>query len=264
MIGRWSHGMYMYVYVYMCVLSALSINSPPGFSSSVLRTHTYTNTNTIREPHQLVPLPRTPSVASVLASFMEQRKEKGSTSALQLKRFQELMEGIRMYFDKALPLILLYRQEREQYDRLLKAHTQTQQGEKETSTISTPFRPSDVYGAEHLLRLFVRLPHLLAQTAMSATEVTQVQGKLGEFLKYLQKQHGEFFLTSYRRREECLVVEGEGGEEGGEGGKKWGGDEEGGGGEKGRENEMEMVEGEKGEGSNEGAAAAAPMEVASN
>jgi hypothetical protein len=34
--------------------------------------------------------------------------------------------------------------------------------------------PSDTYGAEHLLRLFVKLPHLLAQTAMSQQEISQV------------------------------------------------------------------------------------------
>lgn len=66
-----------------------------------------------------------------------------------------------MYFDKALPLILLYRQEREQYDRL-------------RASAGKDFVPSEVYGAEHLLRLFVRLPHLLAQTAMSQQEVSQV------------------------------------------------------------------------------------------
>lgn len=70
----------------------------------------------------------------------------------------------RLYFDKALPLILLYRQEREQYERLRAA---TSKGKE--------FVPSDIYGAEHLLRLFVRLPHLLAQTAMGAQEVSQVR-----------------------------------------------------------------------------------------
>ena len=67
-----------------------------------------------------------------------------------------------------------------------------------------------MYGAEHLLRLFVRLPHLLAQAPMAPAEMTQVQAKIGEILKFLQKQHGEVFLTSYRKKEEE-----EGGKEGG-------------------------------------------------
>ena len=39
---------------------------------------------------------------------------------------------------------------------------------------SGSFRPSEIYGAEHLLRLFVRLPHLLAQAPMTPQEATQV------------------------------------------------------------------------------------------
>lgn len=131
-----------------------------------------------REPHQLVPLPRTPSAATILAAFLEQKKEKSGTSALQLRRFQELMEGIRMYFDKALPLILLYRHEREQYEAMKAQYTAGaaagSAGESKDAGTGV-FKPSEVYGAEHLLRLFVRLPHLLAQTAMSAQEVTQVR-----------------------------------------------------------------------------------------
>jgi hypothetical protein len=45
---------------------------------------------------------------------------------------------------------------------------------------------------------------------MAPAEMTQVQAKIGEILKFLQKQHGEVFLTSYRKKEEE-----EGGKEGG-------------------------------------------------
>lgn len=48
-----------------------------------------------REPHQLVPLPREPSASHILNAFLEQKREKSNTSAAQLQRFQELIEGIR-------------------------------------------------------------------------------------------------------------------------------------------------------------------------
>lgn len=50
------------------------------------------------------------------------------------------MEGIRAYFDRALGSILLYRMERKQFDDIRKAHPDT--------------LLSDMYGAEHLIRLF--------------------------------------------------------------------------------------------------------------
>lgn len=57
------------------------------------------------------------------------------------------MKGIRCYFDKALPVLLLYNKEREQYHEVV------------VDNVS----PSTIYGAEHLLRLFgtsrIALPH---------------------------------------------------------------------------------------------------------
>ena len=48
----------------------------------------------------------------------------------------EILKGIRCYFNKALPVMLLYKKEQPQY--------------QETNDIS----PSAVYGADNLLRLF--------------------------------------------------------------------------------------------------------------
>ncbi|TFJ81399.1 hypothetical protein NSK_007360 [Nannochloropsis salina CCMP1776] len=161
-----------------------------------------------RPPHHLVPLPRSPSAAAVLSSFLAHKKEQGTASTVQLARLEEMLHGLREYFDKALPLILLYRHEREQYASLFPAAppssacrpTSTEPALGSSSGAAP--RPSDVYGAEHLLRLFVRLPRLLALAPLAPAEMTQVQAKLGELLKFLQKQHGEIFLTSYMKKEE--------------------------------------------------------------
>lgn len=48
------------------------------------------------------------------------------------------MKGLSCYFDKALPVILLYNNEREQYQE----------------ACPNNILPSAIYGAEHLLRLF--------------------------------------------------------------------------------------------------------------
>jgi mortality factor 4-like protein 1 len=45
---------------------------------------------------------------------------------------------LRCYFDKALPVLLLYSNEKSQYNEIIKED----------------ISPSTIYGAEHLLRLF--------------------------------------------------------------------------------------------------------------
>ena len=50
----------------------------------------------------------------------------------------EILNGLRCYFDKALPAMLLYKSERQQYQEAIAEHVS----------------PSTLYGAEQLLRLF--------------------------------------------------------------------------------------------------------------
>lgn len=47
----------------------------------------------------------------------------------------------------------------------------------------------------------VRLPQLLAQSALTPTEVTQVQKLLGDFLRFMQKSHSTFFVQEYEDEE---------------------------------------------------------------
>ena len=112
----------------------------------------------------------------------------------------ELLEGLRIYFDNSLPVILLYPQERQQFADITKQH---------------PDVPvSKIYGAEHLLRLFTKLPHVLGKARLASVESAQLQTNLGEFLKYLQKNHATIFLKNY---EEYTPLA-EGGEASGGGG----------------------------------------------
>lgn len=65
-----------------------------------------------RAPRLWIPLPRSPSCADILATFATTKS--GSPGAAA---WADLAAGLRVYFDVALPKLLLYRQEREQYDR---------------------------------------------------------------------------------------------------------------------------------------------------
>jgi mortality factor 4-like protein 1 len=72
----------------------------------------------------------------VLKQFTDLKSKKQG----QIQTVQEVMEGIKVYFDRALGTILLYRFERKQFDDIRAKYPNT--------------AASDIYGAEHLLRLF--------------------------------------------------------------------------------------------------------------
>ncbi|RDX77074.1 Protein MRG1, partial [Mucuna pruriens] len=93
--------------------------------------------------YKLVKLPRSPTVDEILAKYLEYKSKK---DCMAPDSIGEILKGIRCYFDRALPMMLLYKIERKQYNDVI------------VDNVS----PSTIYGAEHLLRLFVKLPELLA------------------------------------------------------------------------------------------------------
>lgn len=127
---------------------------------------------------KLVKLPRSPNVDDILRKYIDYRLKKDGLIADSLG---EIVKGLRCYFDKALPMILLYKSERQQYDE----------------AISDDVSPSSVYGAEHLLRLFVKLPELLYHANIEEETLMELQQKLVDFLKFLQKHQSTFFLSTY-------------------------------------------------------------------
>ncbi|XP_020103129.1 protein MRG1 isoform X2 [Ananas comosus] len=127
---------------------------------------------------KLVKLPRSPNVDDILKKYLEYRTKKDGMIA---ESVAEILKGLRCYFDKALPVMLLYKKERQQYREAVRDNAS----------------PSTVYGAEHLLRLFVKLPELLAYVNMEEEALNKLQQKLFDFLKFLQKNQNSFFLSTY-------------------------------------------------------------------
>ncbi|XP_043805372.1 protein MRG1 isoform X4 [Manihot esculenta] len=132
----------------------------------------------VTQQDKLVKLPRSPNVDDILTKYLEYRSKK---DGMMTDSVGEILKGIRCYFDKALPVMLLYKKERQQYQDAVKNDTS----------------PSTIYGAEHLLRLFVKLPELLAYVNIEEETLTRMQQKLLDFLKFLQKNQSTFFLSAY-------------------------------------------------------------------
>lgn len=152
----------------------------------------------VTKSQKLVVLPRSPNVNQVLDGFLMEYKDILS-SKLRDKRsisediVQEVVQGLKLYFNKALGSILLYKLERIQYLDIL----------KENSNLES----SEIYGAEHLLRLFgnfcdfkiiiVQLPMLIAHTNMDFDATNVLKDHLVMILDYMAKNQGEFFLSEY-------------------------------------------------------------------
>ncbi|KAK6939664.1 MRG domain [Dillenia turbinata] len=127
---------------------------------------------------KLVELPRSPNVDDILKKYLDYSLKKGGMFSDSV---EEILKGLRSYFDKALPVMLLYNREREQYQ----------------DAITEDVSPSTIYGAEHLLRLFVKLPELLFHANIEEETLSELQQKLHDFLRFLQKHQHAFFLSTY-------------------------------------------------------------------
>ena len=132
-----------------------------------------------RSKGTLLPLPRPHTVRDVLQAYVDTKaaSRKRAEASGQPDTVGELQEGLLSYFDAALPKILLYNSERAEHaaaiDRARGGAT-----------------PSDIYGAEHLLRLLVRLPDLLKYSQVEAAVAELLQASVADLLKFLHSNKG--------------------------------------------------------------------------
>ena len=95
----------------------------------------------------LVPLPSKPSANEILTSYFDEEKNKRHLGSPEADLLEEVVAGLKEYFEKCVGRILLYRFERQQYLEVYNA-VQAGMGEYEGKGMG------DIYGAEHLCRLF--------------------------------------------------------------------------------------------------------------
>lgn len=98
----------------------------------------------------LVPLPHPHPVAEILTAYLEEEKLRRRAGSVEYDLLEEVIAGLREYFDQTLGRILLYRFEREQW---FQVRQKMESGEGKFADK----KPSDIYGPEHLCRLFGRL-----------------------------------------------------------------------------------------------------------
>jgi len=142
----------------------------------------------ITREKKLVPLPRSPSISDLLEEFAQTKAKRSSHERL----YGEVVDGMRSYFNQALSALLLYKYERKQFREIKEAHKG---------------RPLvEIYGAEHLLRLYVKLPELLVQCSMQREHMTVLVSKLVELLKFVQANKAKYFVSEYERPTEDYLA----------------------------------------------------------
>lgn len=149
----------------------------------------------ITKNSQLIPLPRTPSVSDILTAYAascassSSSSSKGRSAALTT----EVCSGLKLYFEKSLGNNLLYRFERNQYGEMKKRYQVLPLGADEGQRKEM----ADIYGVEHLLRLFVNLPELIAHTSMDSETVTVLREALQDILRYIAEERDNLFNVKY-------------------------------------------------------------------
>ena len=160
---------------------------------------------------QLVRLPSDKPASVILDEYFEVEKLKRRSGSPEADILEEVVKGMKEYFNKSLGRILLYRFEREQfYD--IHARMESPTGDLAGRTLA------DVYGGEHLLRLFgrhlsyllstytydwtlvlVSMPELIAQTNMDNQSINRLREELSSMLNWLSKDTNvnTYFASTY-------------------------------------------------------------------
>ena len=133
----------------------------------------------ITREKKLVELPCQPSIAVLLENFLQAKAKRTSHERL----YGEVCDGVKTFFNQAIGTVLLYKYERKQFRDLKESHR------------GQPY--IELYGAEHLLRLFVKMPELLAHCKMQNEHLTVLLAKLLELLKFVQANKAQYFAEGY-------------------------------------------------------------------
>ncbi|GAA5835364.1 hypothetical protein JCM3766R1_004767 [Sporobolomyces carnicolor] len=147
-----------------------------------LKTQLVDDWEAITKNQQLVPLPRLPNVDVILDEWLKYLQNEEDDKR---RLAAEIAAGLSLYFNKALGNNLLYRFERGQYQEQYK------------KLQGTDKQMSSIYGGEHLLRLFVNLPELLAATSLDPESMSVLKENMVQFLAWMDLNRRVLFVKEY-------------------------------------------------------------------
>ena len=155
----------------------------------------------ITKSNQLVPIPHPHPVDLILADYHQHEGSKRRAGSAEHDILAEVVQGVLEYFDKSLGRILLYRFERQQWldihERMMMTKEAAEKSKDEVNIQVAGKTPCQVYGAEHLSRLFVSMPELVAQTNMDSQSVNKLREEMFRMTSWLSKNSSKYFAKDY-------------------------------------------------------------------
>ncbi|KAJ4492676.1 MRG-domain-containing protein [Lentinula edodes] len=148
----------------------------------------------VTKNHQLVTLPRSPTVRQILNQFEDHVKSTTTSLPTPALLTHTICSGLQIYFDRSCGMSLLYRFERYQYAEVRKKYITGPQVKIEESS---DIEMSSIYGGEHLLRMLVSLPQMVANSQMDAESISLVKEYVNELLRYLESNKDDIFQREY-------------------------------------------------------------------
>ncbi|KAK4242123.1 MRG-domain-containing protein [Achaetomium macrosporum] len=142
----------------------------------------------VTKNQQLVPLPHVHPADEILDDYLAHERPNRQPGSASMDVLEETIAGLRDYFDKALGRILLYRFERPQYHDMHQLWHSANSKNKSAK---------DTYGAEHMARLLVTLPELIAQTNMDQQSVNRLREELIKFTNWFSRHVAKYFVPEY-------------------------------------------------------------------
>ncbi|KAK7025693.1 MRG domain-containing protein, partial [Favolaschia claudopus] len=140
-------------------------------------------------------LPRRPTIENILASFrlyMNANPEIESRDLLSPSPTLTpvVVDGVLVYFNRYLWPILLYSCEREQYIRVRQEYVIG-------CDVAEEQKMSQVYGAEHLLRLINHLPRLVSYSTLDSESTNIIEDYANRLLSWMLQEHDSLFQALY-------------------------------------------------------------------
>ncbi|RMZ91632.1 hypothetical protein DV736_g1124, partial [Chaetothyriales sp. CBS 134916] len=141
----------------------------------------------------LVPLPSRAPANYIIDSYFEEEKLNRRVGTGDADILEEFCAGLKVYFEKSIGKILLYRFERGQLAEVRKLWESGRYPDWENRG------PGDCYGAEHLTRMLVNMPELIAQTNMDTQSVARLKEEISKFCVWLSRNSHKYFAAKYEK-----------------------------------------------------------------